>query len=90
MALGEIDAAHGLVVGREADLHRLDLQVAGEVIEDLLGVEVPPDRRAVVVGRVGVLAPDDDVGEAEILPIDGVHHGFLRSSVKHFDVQAEQ
>ena len=37
-----------------------------------------------------MLAADHDVGEAKILPIDAVHHRFLRAAVEHLDVQAEQ
>src|SRR5439155_52527 len=56
----------------------------------LLRVEVAPDRRAVVEGRVGVLAPDDQVGEAEVLAVDGVHHRFFRAAVEHLDIEAEE
>ncbi len=66
------------------------LQRAVEIQEDLLGVEVAPDRLAIVVGRVGVLAADDDVGEAVVLAVDAVHHGFLRAAVQHLDVEADQ
>jgi hypothetical protein len=45
--------------------------VALELPELLLRVEVAPDVGAVVVGRVGVLAADDDVREAEVLTVDG-------------------
>ena len=37
-----------------------------------------------------MLAPDDDIGEAEILPINGVHDRLLGPAVKHFDVQAQK
>ena len=37
-----------------------------------------------------MLAADDDVGEAEVLAVDGVHHRFLRAAVEHLDVQAQQ
>src|SRR4029450_12884739 len=58
--------------------------------EDLLGIEVAPDGTAVVVGGVGVLATDDQVGEAEVLPVDGVHHRLPRAAVEHLDVEAEE
>ena len=37
-----------------------------------------------------MLAADDDVGEAEVLPVDRVHDGFLRPAVEHLDVEAQQ
>ena len=85
----QVDAADRLVEGGEADAQRLDGEPTAEAGEDLLGVEVTPDRRPVVEGRVGVLAPDDDVGEAEVLAVDGVHHRLLRSAVEHLDVEPE-
>ena len=61
-SLGEVDAAERLVEGGEADLAPAEIASSpAELVEDLLRVEVAPDRRAVVVGRVGVLAADDDV-----------------------------
>ena len=87
----QVDAAQRFVVGGEADLAAAgSCRSPLEVVEDLLGVEVAPDRRAVVVGGVGVLAADDDVGEAEVLAVDGVHHRFLGAAVEHLDVQAQQ
>ena len=86
----QIDPADRLVIGGEADQQRVNLQIAAEVLEDLLGVEIAPDRLAVVVGGVGVLAADDDVGEAEVLPVNGVHDRLLRAAVEHLDVQPEQ
>ena len=43
-----------------------------------------------MVRGVGVLPADDDVGEAEVLPVNGVHHRFLRTAVEHLDVEPEQ
>ena len=86
----QADAAQLLVEGREADLHRLDQQLALQLVELALRGQAVPDVLAVVVGGVGVLAADDDVGEAEVLPIDGVHDRLLRPAVEHLDVQAEQ
>src|SRR5262249_16417042 len=52
-----------LVERREADLHRLDEQLALQFVELPLRRQAVPDVLAVVVGGVGVLAADDDVGE---------------------------
>ena len=51
----QIDAAERLIEGGKADQQRMDLQVARQVVEDLLGVEIAPDRLAVVIRGVGVL-----------------------------------
>src|SRR5262249_36569402 len=72
--VGQIDAADRLVVGREADLAGTQLQLAGQIVEDVLGVEVAPDRLAVVERRVGVLAADHQIAEAVVLAVDGVHY----------------
>src|SRR5579864_1399582 len=77
-------------VGGEADFHRLDQQFAFEFIELALGGQTVPDVFAVVIRGVGMLAADDDIGEAEVLPVDGVHNRLLRPGVKHLDVEAEE
>ena len=69
MVLHQIDAADRLVVGGEAHIQRFDLQIAGQVVEDLLRVEITPDRRTVVIGRVGVLTSYDNVRKTEVLSI---------------------
>src|SRR4029077_17685268 len=33
---------------------------------------------------------DDDVREAEVLPVDRMHYGFLRAPVQHFDVETDE
>jgi hypothetical protein len=69
MSLGEIDPSERLVEGGEADVAGRELQIAGELVEDLLGVEVPPDRRTVLEGCVRVLAADDQIAESVVLRI---------------------
>jgi len=66
MIVHQIDAADRFVVGGETDQQRADLEVAGEVVEDRLGVEIAPNRLAVVVRSVGMFAPDDNIREAEV------------------------
>src|SRR5690606_11407492 len=65
--LDQAAAAEFLVVGGEADIDRADGELAVDLLEDLLRVEIAPDVRAVKVRRVGVLAADDDVAEAVVL-----------------------
>src|SRR5260370_14228663 len=88
--IDQADPAQLLVICRETNLHRLDQQLALELVELALGGQAVPDVFAVVIRGVGVLAADDDVGEAEVLAIDGVHDRFLRAAVKHLDVQTQQ
>ena len=90
MEVHQVDPAHRLVVGGEADLERLDAERAAKLAEDLLRVEVAPDRRAVVVRRVGVPAAHDEIREAEVLAVDRVHHRLLGPAVEHLDVEAEE
>jgi hypothetical protein len=65
------------------------VQLARQRLEDLLRVEVAPDRLAIVVRRVGVLASDHEIAEAVVLAVDRVHHRFLRSAVEHLDVERQ-
>jgi hypothetical protein len=44
VVVGQVHPADRLVEGGEADLARPDVQLAGQPLEDLLGVEVAPDR----------------------------------------------
>jgi hypothetical protein len=67
VVLHEVHAVHALVEGGEADLDGAGVELAGEGLEDGLRVEVAPDGRLVEVGRIGVLAADDDVREAVVL-----------------------
>ena len=53
----QVDPANRLVERGEPDAQGTDLQIAGQVVEDLLGVEVAPDGRAVVVGASACLRP---------------------------------
>ena len=70
VAVHQVHAADRIVVRGKTDFDRLDLQIALQLAEYFLGVEIAPDGRAVVVRGVGMLAADDDVGEAEVLTID--------------------
>src|SRR5262245_39504784 len=88
--IDQADPAQLLVEGREADLHRLDQQLALQLVELALGRQAVPDVRAVVIRCVGVLAANHEVGEAEVLPIDGVHDRLLRPGVEHLDVQPQK
>src|SRR5262245_28240177 len=90
VALGKVDAAHRRVVGRESDLARAQVQLSSQLLEDLLRVEVAPDRLAVLEGRVGVLAPDHQVREAVVLAVDRVHDRLARPAVEHLHVEADQ
>jgi len=69
MVVHQVDASDRLVVGGEGRLDGRILKITLERAEDLLCVEVAqmPCRRG---RRVGVLAPDDQVGEAEVLAVD--------------------
>ena len=90
VALGQIDAAEALVERREADLARLDRELTGQVVEDLVRIEVAPDRLPVLEGRIRVLAADHDVGEAVVLAVDAVHDRFGGATVEHLDVETDQ
>src|SRR5262249_1175922 len=54
--VNQADPAQLLVEGREADLHRLDQQLALQLVELALRRQAVPDVLAVVVRSVGVLA----------------------------------
>ena len=56
MSLGEVDAAEALVERRETDLAGLDRELAREVVENLVSVEVAPDGFAVLERCVRVPA----------------------------------
>ena len=62
----QTDAADLGEVGREAHVYGLNGELATQLLEDLLRIEVAPDRRLVVIGRVGVLAANDEVAEAQL------------------------
>src|SRR6266481_1118156 len=83
-------ASQLLIVGRESDFYRLNEKLTLELVEFSLGGEAVPNIFAVVIGGVGVLAADNDVGKPKILAIDRVHDRLLRSAVEHFDVQPEE
>ena len=68
----------------------MDKQLPFELVEFSLRRQAVPNVLTVIVRGVGMLAPDDDIGEAEILPINGVHDRLLGPAVKHFDVQAQK
>ncbi len=89
MVFHQVHPADRLIVSSKADFDRLDFQVPFELAEDLLRVEIAPDGRAVVVRRIGMLAADDDVGEAVVLAVDGMHDGLFRATIEHLDVQAQ-
>lgn len=57
LVLDESDAADVVVVCREADVDGLDEELALQVAELLLRVEVTPDRLAVVEGASACLRP---------------------------------
>mmetsp|Transcript_39086 Transcript_39086/g.95588 ORF Transcript_39086/g.95588 Transcript_39086/m.95588 type:complete len:424 (+) Transcript_39086:755-2026(+) len=79
-----------LKVRRKAHIHRLDLQIAAQTLKHRLRVKVAPNRRPVVVGRVGVLAANDKVRQAQVLPVNGVHHRLGRPAIVHAHVQPSQ
>ena len=91
VVLHQAHAADLLEEGGEAHVDGLDLRARHR------GSRRPPGRRsrpkialAVVERRVGVLAADDEVGEAQVLAVDGVHDGLGRAAVVHAHVQADQ
>ena len=86
----QVDAADGFVIGGKSNVERVNLQVAVEFVENLLSVEVAPNRRAVVVGGVCMLAADNQVGKPKVLTVNGVHDSFFRSAVEHLDIQPEK
>ncbi len=45
MALHQIDAPDRFVIRGKADVERMNLQIAAQILENLLGVEIAPNRR---------------------------------------------
>jgi hypothetical protein len=63
----QVNSASRFIVGGETDVDRFDLQVASELVEDFLSVEVTPDGFAVVVRCIRVLTSDDQMCVAHVL-----------------------
>src|SRR5262245_44834987 len=68
-------------VESDVDLQRLDMKRAvPQLIEDVMRIE-----RTVIVADAGVVAPDDEVGAAEVLANEGMKHGLARARIAHLD-----
>src|SRR3954449_757402 len=65
----------------DVDLERLDGEAAGRKrVEDVLGV-----KRAVIAADAGVIAADDQIRAAKVLPDERMQQRLARAAIAHFD-----
>jgi len=77
-------------IGRGTHGYRLDLELAFQISEDLLGGRGLEKGHSVVENGAGMIGSNDQVAESHILTVDGMHHRFPGAAVERHHVQAQE